>query len=203
MPRVLKIQSDVPNGACDICLTAIKDTPDVVHPQFENTKLPYEFTFTAKLEDGTKVKITEQTSGVMSAKDWKKRFYRGEDKNGNPVTRFSRYYTLNALLEIFRAKKDKQVLAGDATGEFDIDLLLKKSFIASVVVDTKNDEPAYEPFINWIDTFEANGVPVWDAVNNKWMGESTAGHTTMQEKALGVNPKEAAAAIDDDLDLPF
>ena len=165
------------------------------HPHFEKSKLKFAIEFKVKTDDGV-IAITEETLPTLSAKNWDKRFFRKEyeGSDGNMYTNllYTRYQTLNALVKIFEAKGNGEILAGMEAGELDIDKFLKQTFDVVVVV---TDE---FKFIDWVSTFQANGVEI-PKLFPETQDKQAPDNTDVVESKLDVKPGEAAQEEGDPL----
>lgn len=143
MARVITMSS---GKTIEVKLNSIKDIKEA-HPKLEKAELSFEFEFIDK--DGDK--WTEKSLKTLQSKDWNKRFY----LNTNGYVTYTRYQTLNALAEIFKARGDKDIISGLENKALDIDLFIGKKFNA-VLLKNQNDET----YCDWTETFRANGVQV-------------------------------------------
>lgn len=204
MPHVLKFVSTdslSPNAHVGQGYVVKITEIDKPHPYFEKTSLKFAIEFKIKTEDKT-VSITEETLPTMTAKDWNSRFYRKEyeGSDGNMYTNllYSRYQTLNALIKIFQAKGNGDVLEGMERGEFDIDKLVKQLFDVVVILTDQHQ------FIDWVETFKLNGVEVPELFEEKKeKPEAQKDNTKIVEEALGEKGKPSITPEVDPDELPF
>jgi len=107
---------------------------------------PYEITLVDK--DGGVI-LKEKTQGTLRTKDWNKKFYVKTSATGNQYIAYSRYMSLLAIVTIMSQKK------GELPEKLNLNKLVDFEFEASIVEPEGSD-----PFIDWVGTFEANGISV-------------------------------------------
>lgn len=151
MARLIKMNGNAEEVT--IKLKEIKDINKEVDMGSWKKKLPFELKYSVPT---LKSSVTAETMQTLKTDNWNKKFYVKNDQ-----VRFTRENDLLALVEIFKAKKDKDILRAVETGEMDIDLFIGKEF-DGVVVEINNPEDEDEKLliIDWVGTFMANGVKV-------------------------------------------
>lgn len=131
------------------CVSKLEGIDEVINETYD-IRAKVALTIEVQVE-GEKHTIVEKSQSTLQAKDWSRKFY--IDKAGN--TKYTRNQTVLALVEIFKAKKNANLLEQLKKGEgVDLELFLKKEFAVSFVwledTDTK--------FIDWYETLKLNGV---------------------------------------------
>lgn len=113
-----------------------------------------EYPYKIELADSNgKTIVNERTQRSMRAKDWNKKFYFND--KGFPV--FTRDHMLLAICEIKKAITKK-----DLPKELDLNSFIGFEFDAVVVRMDKGNT-----FIDWVATFQANGIEVPESENEK------------------------------------
>jgi hypothetical protein len=141
-------------------------------------EFPYEIT----IEDskGKKV-LKEKTQGTLRAKNWQKKFYVKETDSGSEFVAYSRYVSLLALITI-----QKQV-KGELPPKINLNDMVGFEFDGVVIrID------GMDPFIDWVGTFEANGVEVPTVEDLR--GETFASPKTKEEKKAKAESKAKGGA---------
>lgn len=151
MSRLIKM-----NGNAEEVTIKLKEIKDINEEQNMGSwtkKLPYELKYSVP---SLKAYVVTKTMQTLKTDNWTKKFYLKNDQ-----VRFTRENDLLALMEVFKAKKDKDILLAVKESAMDIDLFIGKEFDA-VVVEIKNPEDEAEQIliIDWVATFQANGVKV-------------------------------------------
>lgn len=116
--------------------------------EYGDFKIEYPYEITISDSEG-EVLFKEKTQGTLRAKDWNKKFYIKESASGNQYIAYSRFMSLLAIVTIMAQKK------GDLPEKLDLNKLIDFEFEASIVEPENSD-----PFIDWVGTFELNGVAV-------------------------------------------
>lgn len=132
---------------------------------------PYEITIS---DSKKKIIVKEKTQKAFKAKDWTKKFYTKEGGNGNMYVAYSRYQTLLALSTIKAKMVDSPLPPKINLNDF-----VGFEFQGVVVRPEDGD-----PFIDWVGTFEVNGIEV-PTVDEIESGKST----TKKEEPVTVKVK--------------
>lgn len=145
--------------------------------------LPYRIRIINKNKD---IVAENETLPYLTTNNWTKKFFINK-KTG--YVSFSYDSNLLAILEILRATKNKIVLDSEAAGEFNINNLEGVKFNAVIA--------SYDggKFIDWVKTFQINGVRV------PTKAELGGSEKTTEVKDID-NSKEVESIIDPN-DLPF
>lgn len=110
--------------------------------------IEYPYEVTLKDSKGKEI-LKEKSQGTLRAKNWAKKFYIKESATGNEYIAYSRYTSLLAIVTI------KTKMVGELPAKLNLNDLVGFEFDAVVV-----ELDSGERFIDWVGTFEANGVEV-------------------------------------------
>jgi hypothetical protein len=116
---------------------------------FGDFTIEYPYELTIKDSKGNVV-LKEKTQSTMRAKNWTKKFYIKETDSGGEFPAFSRYVSLLAVLTI---KKEQE-------GELPAKINLNDDVVGFEFEGVVVRIDGMDPFIDWVGTFEANGVHV-------------------------------------------
>ena len=145
-------------------------------------KIEYPYQIEIKDADGNVVS-KEPTTRTTRTKDWNKKFYLTESGSGNQFVAYTRNHVLLALLKI-KEFRDKEEL-GDSVN---LNGLVGMKFEARVV-DSKDGNK----FIDWVGTFEVNGVPtpeIDDLLPEEERAQRAAVNKTFEELREDFNQKK-------------
>lgn len=127
-------------------VSQITEIPET-DPEYSEERGEYTFTYPLRISivDQNKVRVAnDRSSATLRPRNWERKFY----VNNKGYTAFTRNENLAATFAIY-AKVN-----GDEGGKFNVYDLEGFKFMAVVNYDFD------EPFIDWVRTFEANGVEV-------------------------------------------
>ena len=139
-------------------------------------KYPYEIT----IEDSKgNVVLKEKTQKALRTKDWNKKFYVKSSDSGNDFTAYTRYMSLLALATIKTAKTNESL-----PPKINLNNFVGFEFEGVVVRLDGRD-----PFIDWVGTFETNGVSV--PAPEELMERTSGTFSEPKPEAESAQPKEA------------
>ena len=110
--------------------------------------IEYPYEITIKDSKG-KIVMKEKTQGTLGTKNWNKKFYIKETESGSEFVAYSKYMSLLALITILRKRN------GELPTRINLNELVGFEFDGVVI-----RREGYDPFIDWVGTFEANGIEV-------------------------------------------
>lgn len=111
-----------------------------------------EYPYRIQIVEGKRTVSNEPTTASLYAKDWMKKFYKATTGSGNELVAYTRNHTLLALIEIMKAKNGLKIESGSM---FNLNSIVGYEF-EGVLVELKDRDP----FIDWVSTFEHNGIKV-------------------------------------------
>lgn len=120
------------------------------------------------------VLFDDSTRSTLNTPNWDKKFY--ENKSG--YLTFTRGHTLLAIIQILRALNHPIAKKLDSDGELNINALKGVEFEAAIGTGEGSK------FINWVQTFKANGVPTPEETKKEEKKEPTVDNSAMVEASL-------------------
>lgn len=129
-------------------ISANDEVEEKTSPSGETYEIEYPYTI--QIKSGKKVITNDRTTRVLKPKEWFRKFYIAHSAKGDEFPAFTRDHNLLAVSKIY--EKVKGVSIGKTFNLLDLIDFEFEGFL----VELKERAP----FIDWVSTFEHNGVEV-------------------------------------------